>query len=203
VGATIVQTLFSGVHAGATAKYVRGTVRAGQVDAGLEPSKLLDAGDDFEGGDADNEFDLDLGLHATVGAVSIGAVVRNVLEPRFEDEAGLLSAPLPRQVRIGAAFDGARIGAQPLTVAVDADLVRYATGTGDRRVIAVGAERRFRSGRLAVRGGGRFNTVGAEEHAATGGVSVALRSGLYVDGFAAAGGDAGEQGWGVTVRVSF
>ena len=202
VGVTLVHTLFSGVHAGTTVRYVRGSVYTGRGDAGLEAADVLDIGDDLTAGDADSTFDLDIGVHATVGAVSVGATVRNAAEPEFADLNGE-ALTLPRQVRVGAAFDGDRIGTVPLTVALDADLGTYATGTGDRRVVAVGAERWFASRRWAIRGGARFNTVGAEERAATAGVSVALRSGLYLDGYAAAGGDAGEQGWGVTGRVSF
>jgi len=202
LGVTLVRTLISGVHVGTTLKYVRGTVRTSREDATLDPGDLLDAGDDLDGGDAQSAFDLDVGVHATVGAISVGAVLRNALEPGFADATGL-TMTLPRQVRVGAAFDWERIGTLPLTVAVDADLLSYATATGDRRVVAFGAERWFRSRRLAVRAGGRFNTVGAGDRTGTGGVSVALRSGLYVDGYAARGGDADERGWGVTVRVSF
>jgi hypothetical protein len=202
VGVTLAHTLMTGVHVGTTLKYVRGTVRTGSEDATLHPEDLLDTGDDLDGGDAHDAFDFDVGVHATAGAISVGAVVRNVLEPGFADATGL-TMTLPLQVRVGAAFDGERVGTLPLTVAVDADVRSYVTATGDRRVVAVGAERWFASRRLAVRVGGRFNTVGAGDRTGTGGVSVALRAGLYIDGYAARGGDADERGWGVTVRVSF
>jgi len=45
--------------------------------------------------------------------------------------------------------------------------------------------------------------VGAEERAASGGISVAVRSGLYVDAHVVGGGSANERGWGVAARVSF
>jgi hypothetical protein len=203
VGVTLVQTLISGVHIGTTLKVLRGEMRSGREDATTGPSTLLDAADDLDGGDADTEFDLDVGLHATAGAVSVAAVVRNIREPEFAEGADLPITGLTRQVRVGAAFDGDRIGRVPVTVAIDADLRSYATGTGDRRVVAVGAEQWFAAKRVAVRAGARFNTVGAEDRTATGGVSLAVRPGFYVDGYAAVGGDAGERGWGVTVRVSF
>jgi hypothetical protein len=203
IGFTLVHTIASGVHAGATFKYLRGTVRAGLSDSGPDPSDLLDAGDDLDGREADSEFDLDLGVHATSGAVSVAATVRNVRAADFSDVPGAPVVRLPRQVRIGAAFNGERIGAVPLVLAIDADLRRYDTVSGERRAVAVGAEHWFASRRVGVRGGARFNTVGTEDRVATGGLSVALRSGLYLDAYAAAGGDDAEGGWGVTARVSF
>ena len=110
---------------------------------------------------------------------------------------------LSRQVRVGAAFDAETARGIPLTVALDADLRRYDGGAGERRVIALGAEHWMVRRRLAVRGGGRFNTVGATERAVTGGITIAPRAGLFVDGYAAYGGDAGDNGWGVAARVSF
>jgi hypothetical protein len=112
-------------------------------------------------------------------------------------------ATLPRQVRVGAAFDGDVARQLPLTIAFDADVQRYRAPGGDRRVIAVGAEQWFAKRRFGVRGGGRFNTVGAEERAASGGMSVAVRAGMYVDGHVVYGGAADERGWGLAARVSF
>ena len=202
LGVTIPQTLITGVHVGTTLKWVRGTLRRAEVPAIeaslLSPSELLDLGEELEGGDAENHFDLDVGVLATAGAVRLGLSGRNLLETEFVDGAFVLS----RQVRFGAAFDAARLPGTPLVVAFDADIVSYAAGSGDRRVVAIGAEQWLLARRLGIRGGARFNTVGAEDRAATVGVSVSPRSGFYIDGHVVRGG-ADERGWGVATRVSF
>ncbi len=200
-GVTVVQSVLPGVHAGATLKYVRGTVRVGTDDGSRSDSDLLDVGDDLEGGDARNRFDLDAGLMFAAGPVRLGAVMRNIRKPDFATDATPFT--LPRQTRIGAAIDAEQAGGPPFIVAIDADVRRYATGTGDRRVIALGAERWLWTKRIAVRGGARFNTVGAEERAATAGGSVAARNGLYLEGYIVHGGSEAERGWGLGARVSF
>jgi hypothetical protein len=200
-GITKMQTLVTGVHAGLTVKYLRGTPRAAAGPALGTVGEGLDRGDDLEGGDTHHAFDLDVGILGAYGAVKVGAVLRNVREPEFEDGAGVVMR-LPRQVRLGVAFDGARADLLPLTASLDVDLRRYQTATGDRRVVALGVEHWFGS-RLGVRLGGRFNTVGAEDRAVTGGLSVALRSALYVDGHLVRGGTAEDQGAGLAARVSF
>jgi hypothetical protein len=101
------------------------------------------------------------------------------------------------------AFDGSRADTIPLTVSFDADVRRYAAAGGDRRVVAVGAEQRLFGKLLALRAGGRFNTVGREDRAVTGGFSLAVRSGLYLDAHVVRGGTAEDQGWGMAARVSF
>jgi hypothetical protein len=169
-GATILQTLVTGVHAGATVKFVHGA--------------------------GDGAVDLDVGVLAVAGALRLGGLVRNVREPEF---GGLR---LSRQVRVGAAFDGEALGMLPLMLAVDADLRAYDAGNGERRVLALGAERWLFARRVGVRGGARFNTAGAQARAITAGGSIAMRAGLYVDGHLVQG-DAGEDGWGVAARVSF
>jgi hypothetical protein len=199
-GATVLHTITTGVTAGATVKYVRGTARVrgfDPVDAGAGIPELLDAGDDLEGGEVDATVDVDVGLLATRGAVRVGVTARNLREPRFGDRT------LPRQVRAGAAFDGAAAGTVPVMVSVDADLRRYDGLGGDRRVIALGVEHWLRPQRVAIRGGARFNTVGEQDRTVTAGASVAARAGLFIDGYAAAGGDAGGHGWGIAARVSF
>ena len=57
--------------------------------------------------------------------------------------------------------------------------------------------------RIGMRTGARFNTVGAQEQAYTVGASVAVRSGVYVDGHGVFGGSDDESGWGVGARVTF
>ncbi len=204
VGATVLRTIVQGVHVGTTLKYVRGTVR--EATFGPEPDDPLDRGESLEGGSAENHFDLDLGLLAVAGPFRIGALARNVREPEFGRVAlsGMPGAQvrLPRQFRGGIAFspEESRTG---LTVALDADLRPYDTATGDRQVVAVGAEHWFGASRFGVRGGGRFNTRGAHERTATVGATVALRGGFFIDGHAAGGGASSEEGWGIAARVSF
>jgi hypothetical protein len=197
IGATILQTVLPGVHVGTTLKYLRGTVAAGTGDAGPPVSELLDIAADLPGGPAESRFDLDAGVLAVAGPVRVGAMVRNIREPEFD------AMRLPRQVRIGAAFDAEAAGSVPLIVALDGDVTRYRTPTGERRVIALGAEQWVLGRRIGLRAGARFNTVDRKERTATGGVSVAVRSGLYLDGHIAGSDNAGEAGWGAAVRVSF
>ena len=201
LGLTLVQSILPGLHAGATLKWVRGTLRSGADDSVRPPGDLLDAGDELEGGKADNRFDIDAGLMIVAGPVRIGGVVRNIREPKFgADATGFV---LPRQTRIGAAVRAEDAGGPPLIVAVDADVATYATATGDRRVVALGAEQWLFAKRFAVRGGARFNRAGQRERAATGGTSIALRNGFYVEGYIVRGGSEAERGWGLGTRVSF
>jgi hypothetical protein len=183
LGVTLVQTIFSGLHAGTTLKYVRGSV---------------------DNADSHGSGDLDAGVLAIAGSLRLGGVVRNLRAAEFEDE----SSPgrpmrLQRQARVGAAFSPEDATGVPLTVALDADIRRYSTGSGDRRVVAIGAERWVMSKRVGVRAGGRFNTIGSRERSATAGLSVSVRSGVYVDGHVVRGGSEDEQGWGLTGRISF
>jgi hypothetical protein len=203
LGISVVQSLLDGVHAGATLKFVRGRIGAGSADAGPSAAELLDTADDLGVGRAQNRFDLDLGVLAVGGPLRVGAVVRNVRAIAFEsDDPQVPSVTLPRQVRVGAAFDGTSKGV-PLTLALDLDARRYESPWGERRVVAFGAEQWVGKKRLALRGGARFNTVGRKERSGTAGVSVAVHSGLYLDGHIVRGGNADERGWGVAARVSF
>jgi hypothetical protein len=206
-GATILHTLLPGFHAGTTVKYVRATSRssalAGAEAALFSMSDLLDAGDDLDDaadagtGDAASGLDVDAGVLAVVGGIRVGALVRNLRE------LGLGTTTLPRQVRMGLAFDGEAAGTVPITIAVDADLRRYAAGSGERRVVAIGGEHWLRERQVGLRAGVRFNTVGYEDRAATVGLSVAPRAGMYIDGHFVHGGSEGESGWGIAARVSF
>jgi long-chain fatty acid transport protein len=187
-GATVLHTITTGVTA-----RVRGF---DPIDASAGIPELLDAGDDLDGGEVDATLDVDVGLLATRGAVRVGVTARNLRAPRFGGRK------LPRQVRAGAAFDGATAGTVPVLLSVDADLGRYDGVGGDRRVIAVGVEHWLRPLRFAIRGGARFNTAGEQDRTVTAGASVAARAGLFIDGYAAAGGPGGH-GWGIAARVSF
>jgi hypothetical protein len=199
-GATFIQTLIPGIHAATTVKYLRGTARHDTPGAGVpaqDPDDWLDRGDGLTGGEAQGRFDFDVGVLAVTGPLRLGAVARNVRQVEFGD------LRLPRQIRVGAAFDAEAFRRLPLTVALDADIRAYDTGNGRRRVVAVGAERWFRTRQVGIRGGARFNTVGSQEHAITAGVSASPRPGLFVDAHAVGGGATEERGWGVAARVSF
>ena len=188
VGVTLLHSVFTGVHVGTTLKFLRGRV---EHTSGL-------------GSTPEAQFDADLGVLAVAGPWRVGGVVRNLRAAEF-DAAGGDGVKLPRQARVGVAFDGgARRGSMAAwTVSADVDVASYATGTGDRRVIAAGAERWLFGKRIGVRGGGRFNQVGHKERSATGGVSAAIRPGMFVEAHAVAGGSSDERGWGVAARMSF
>lgn len=205
-GATILHTLFTGVHVGTTVKYVRGTPRRSELTGTDAPllsiPDLLDAGDGLTSGEGEGTFDFDAGALVVIGPVRAGAVVKNAREPVFRARDGG-EIVLSRQVRVGGAFDGEAMGGPPFVVALDADLGTYMAGGAARRVIAIGGEHWVLARRLGIRGGARFNTAGAHDEAATGGVSVAPRAGLFIDGHIVLGGSAGDDGWGIAARVSF
>lgn len=148
-------------------------------------------------GNGDTRTDLDLGVMASFGPARVGLGVRNVTVPEFED--GLR---LRRQVRAGVSFQ-AGSGARSVTLAADADLTETAMVTGDERHVAVGAETWDASRRVGLRGGMSVNTVGERRPSASGGGSVGLRSGTYVDGYVTRGADVGRTGWGLSFRVTF
>ena len=80
---------------------------------------------------------------------------RNVLETEFADGAFVLS----RQIRVGAAFDAAKLPGTPLTVAVDIDIVPTQP-VGNRRVVAIGGEQWLLAGASAF-GAGAGSTPSA------------------------------------------
>jgi hypothetical protein len=177
---TLLHTVASAIHVGTTLKYMRGSLSS------------------TVGGQA---FDLDLGALVAHGVLRMGVLVRNLSTPAFGDAE--LKMALPRQARVGVAFDGDAIGRAPLVVSVDADVNRVATPNGDRRVVAIGAERWLAGKRLGLRGGARVNTADRKERVATAGASVAVRPGAYLEGHAVFGGDTDDRGWGAGARVTF
>lgn len=207
LGVSIVQTLISGVHVGTTVKRVRGIIRDGREDSLVPLPDALATGEALDGGDAQGRFDLDAGIIAVAGPVRLGAVVRNVREPEFFEAGAAADASadgmrLPRQIRVGVAYDPDSVGGIPLTVAFDADARIYMTHSGERRMVAFGAEHWILARRVGLRAGGRVNTRGARERIATVGVTVAT-GGLFLDGHAVRGGSDEERGWGLAARVSF
>ncbi len=204
-GVTVGQTLWSGVHVGSTLKFMSGTVRHARGGDDLGTSDLLELGRSLTGGDAQGRFDLDVGVMAVAGPIRVGGLVRNLRQVEFgsDDAAGGAPMRLSRQVRVGVALDASTFGEMPLIVSLDVDAAAYATSLGDRRVVAAGAERWWFGRRLGVRAGARVNQVGRRERSGTAGASLAVKSGMYVEGHLVAGGSADERGWGVGARVTF
>jgi hypothetical protein len=204
-GITIGQTLWSGVHVGSTLKVMRGTVRYAQGGDELGRSDLLELGQSLTGGDAQTRFDLDVGVMAVAGPLRLGGLVRNLRQATFGPDDAADGAPmrLSRQVRVGVAVDASAFGEMPLIVSLDVDAAAYATSLGDRRVVAAGVERWFLGRRVGVRAGARMNQVGRRERSGTAGASVAVKSGMFVEGHLVAGGSADERGWGLGARVTF
>jgi hypothetical protein len=199
LGGTVVYTVVPGLHIGSTLKWVWGSGGIGVGDPTRSPDDWLEQGEDLDHGNTAHHFDLDAGVLATVGALRLGGLVKNLREPTF----GAHRWELPRQYRAGAAVDLAAVGGIPLTVAVDVDLEAYMAGERRRRMVAVGGEQWLFEKRLGLRGGARFNQVGDKARIVTGGASVAVRPGSFIEGHVVYGRDVEERGWGAGARVSF
>jgi hypothetical protein len=156
--------------------------------------KVLSAGD--------THADADIGALAIFGGLHLGVSVRNVRETSFG--SGVDELDLRRQARAGVALVGrGRGGIQQVTVAFDADLTKTTTAVGDVRHVAAGIELWTGSRRLGLRGGGSLNTAGATQGAASGGLSLAVRSSTYLEGTLTGGPDRSKRSWGFDLRVTF
>ena len=189
------QPLAPGVSVGTTLRYVRGHASLlGAATAGAPPQASLPVSTRGRG-----TFDLDLGLLAGNDTIRVGVVARNLRQPSFETPDGG-AIDLERQVRAGVSV---RTVAD-LLVAVDADLRAYTDAIdGQRRNVALGAEYWFGQW-LGVRGGVRANLEAEDPrliHAV--GISLAVASGLFLDGQITRSGADVERGWSVAARVGF
>ena len=193
--ATLVQSLTPQVAVATSLRFVRGLVAEGEV-SGTPPERLDLAGDLDERGR--NAFDLDVGFLADLGKVRLGLVARNLVAPEFATSSGARLG-MERTVRAGVA-GRPREG---LTVAVDADLTRTTQGLAERRDLALGVEWTAVSDRLALRGGGRFSTVGDVQPVAAAGISLGLPAGLWVDVHGSRGATDADRSWGLAGRIGF
>jgi hypothetical protein len=200
-GVSLAQSLGDAVVVGVTARFVRGGISS----AG-EPSGDIDGAFD-EAADAPrattSHGDVDAGVIVRLARVRLGLSARNLAEPTFTDADGVRWT-LERRVRAGVAFvaDADRAGRQEWLVAADADLTRDDQVAGSWRGIGAGVERWMAGRRVAVRGGVEASTAGAARPAATGGVSVAVPGGIYVDASGVAGAQQ-RRGWGLSAHVMF
>jgi F plasmid transfer operon, TraF, protein len=197
-GASVGQSLGSHLVVGSTFKLVNGgaasqvqVAEAGSLDAaaGLGPS-------------AETRLGLDVGAMAVLGRARIGVMVRNVTPLEFGSGTGTFT--LSRQARVGAALSsGSRGVIGSGTLAVDADLTRTVTVLGDQRRLAAGGEVWTATRMFGIRGGVSVNTVGTRRTSLSGGLSAALKKGLYADGELTGGTEQGRRGWAVGLRVTF
>ena len=201
-GATIGQSVGDHLIIASTLKLVRAgltTATAGSAGDWLDEAANLDVPLEMSG-------DLDIGAIASIGLTRLGVSVKHVKEPAFGEGASRFV--LARQARAGLAFSTGGLSTAPrgradsLTVAIDADLTKTATVLGDARHLAAGVEVVLLGRRLALRGGASTNAVGNGGSSASAGVSLALQTGVYLDGAATFGSDRSRKGWAVGLRLA-
>lgn len=182
-GVTVLQSLTDTIVVAGTLKYVRGSAAAGMTGTELEKQ-------------AGNAFDADVALMVTAGDLKAGVTLKNLTSPTFEAPDGA-RLELPWLARAGISY----LATPAMTVAVDLDVRAIGAGADRRRMAAIGSEYRF--ARLAVRAGARMDTIGESRPLGTVGGSYAVRNGVWVDGWAAAGAEGAERGWGVAGRIVY
>jgi hypothetical protein len=197
-GVTAGQSLGAHLVVASTVKLVRAGAAAEVRD---QTATSLDTADDLSP-KAELHAGLDLGAMAKFHAVTLGLMVRNLKESTFDN--GPDAFTLTRHARAGLAVGSTGgSGAAQITVAADADLTRIDGVFGEERRFGVGAEVWTASRRFGFRGGAGGNFVEPVRAAPSGGVSVAIRPGTYMDAHVTWGSDEVRRGWGATFRVTF
>ncbi|HXE79687.1 MAG TPA: conjugal transfer protein TraF [Vicinamibacterales bacterium] len=201
MGVTLVQSVTDWVVLGSTLRLLRAGAEPAPVDAEapVEEAVRHVAQRDVS---LSSRFDADIGALAWIGRLRLGLVARNLTAPEIETSSGTLE--IERQVRAGLSVGGepAR-GQRPWAVALDADLTTIALPDGRRRSLALGAERWWGNRSVALRGGARVQTVDDARPAVSGGISVALRTGLLIEAQATRGEDDHDRGWSAGARLTF
>ena len=195
-GVTIGQSFTSHFVLASTLSLLRGGVAESSEAASastVDDAIGLDAGGETRG-------DVDLGAIAKAGVLRIGVAVKHMTQPVFGAGDSVLT--LKRQARAGVAIE-VHAGAMPLTVSADVDLSKTPTVNGDAQHAAAGVEAWLANRRVGIRGGLSANVVNERRTAASSGVSLALKSVLYVDGAMTFGSDTTKSGWGVTLRATY
>lgn len=152
---------------------------------------------------ADTHAEIDVGAMFTYRMLRAGATVRNLRQITLTTEHGD-TLQLERQTRAGVALVGHTAGRiESATVAVDVDLRATHTFFGEERRVAGGVELWTKGRTIGVRGGLSTNTLGDSTSAASAGLSVAVRSGAYIEGQLTGGSDRSRHGWSSGVRLTF
>jgi hypothetical protein len=203
VGVSLAQSLGDAVVAGATVRVVSGAIATALSASDATLDTALDAAGDLDT-HGQTRVTADVGVLAFIGRLRLGLSARNLTAPRFADRAGGRFT-LDRQVRLGAAYGGGAPAYQrrSWTAALDADLTDVDAVDGRRRALAIGGERWLAGERVSIRAGACMQTVDAARPEASGGVSVAIRSGMFVEGAISGGADRAAHGWRVAGRVTF
>jgi hypothetical protein len=200
LGLTLGQSLGRYLVVAGTVKYVQGEVVAGTLSATADDA--LEAADGFPS-ESTSRADVDAGAMLAVEQWRVGLVARNLSAPSFRGPAPEgEEVELDREFRVGVAWGAGWPGISSLVVSADADLTRKPGLTGDRRDVAAGIETWWLRQRLGVRGGVRGSTVGGARTVVAGGISAAIKSGVFVDAHLARG-DQDGQSWSVGARLTF
>jgi F plasmid transfer operon, TraF, protein len=201
-GLSLAHSLGDAVVLGATVRVMRGELSTLNPAEG-HPDDVFDALGEVAG-PSRTQADVDLGVLVRVSRLRVGLATRNLTTPSFRASDGG-DWELERQARLGVAIvsDAGGAGRQDWVVAIDTDLDRERTPLGDRRDIAVGGERWFKARRIGVRGGFSASTAGDARPALSGGASVAVASGFWVETRVTRGGDDAERGWGISAHLMF
>jgi len=196
-GATVGQSMGSHLVLASTLKLVRGSL-ATEVRPAIAAS--IDAAEELEG-PSETHAALDIGALARVGRLRLGLMVRNATETTFfgDDDRGT-GLTLDRRFRAGVALGS---HSNLTMLAADFDLTRSLTATGEQQRAAVGVEGWSVSRRIGLRGGASVNMLDTDRIVVSGGASVAVRKGTYVDVAGALGSDDSQSGWGFALRVTF
>jgi hypothetical protein len=193
VGLTILQTLAEGLIGGLTVRYMRGDVVQALSDRPTVEEAFA-ATDDMQG-KRSGALDLDAGLMADMRRLRVGLTLRNLRSPSF-GESAQNRVTIPRETRLGIAI----LPTDGLTLAMDLDLERVDLRDDLRRMVAFGGEGRI--GRhLAVRTGIRWDLEGDRRLLGTAGLSISLRSGIWLDGHYAHGRHVEDREFGAALRA--
>ena len=204
LGVTLVQSLGDWLVVGSTLRLLHAGTASAPATPGASVDAALDAAGTLDTADR-TVADVDVGALVFVGPMRLGIVGRNLGDHRFEAAGGVDAFEVERAVRVGAAFGtGPAWVRRDWTVAVDVDLTTTHAPDGDRRSLALGGERWLgHAHRFAGRGGGRFQTTGDARPVASGGASVAVIRGVFVEAQVTGGADAAVSGWTLAARVTF
>lgn len=182
-GVTVVQTVVPGLVIGTTARLVRGSL---------------------EGAEGRTTVDLDAGVMVSAWDVRFGLTARNLREPEFPVDGGMVR--MNRQFRVGAALAPRSLPTGvhgPFSLAIDADLTTTPDVRGDQRTVAAGGEYWLGKGLVGVRGGVRWSTLGDSRRALSGGFTVRMPRSVHLEGQLTKQNESDTKDWTIGARVTF